>query len=128
MHDPEDDGGDDEGVGKAGDGVSELVGKLDVVVVEPSSRNLGEAVEARNASLGKETGQEVTNDTADAVSSEDLGRGVSSREPSEGGEETYIEGIIVAEHKLELGRKIADGAAKETEEDGSSYKRTMRTE
>jgi hypothetical protein len=35
---------------------------------------------------------------------------------------TYIKGIIVAEHELELSRKIADGTTEETEEDGSSYK------
>jgi hypothetical protein len=75
VHDPEDEGGDDEGVGKAGDRVSELVSKLDVVVVEPASRDLGEAVEASNASLGEEASEEVTNDTADTVSSEDLRKG-----------------------------------------------------
>jgi len=50
--------------------------------------------------LGKEAGQEVTNDTTNGV----------------GGEN--IEGIIVSEDELELGRKVTNGASHETKEDG----------
>lgn len=92
MHDPQDDGGDNERVGKAGNRVSELVSELDVVVVEPASRNLGETVEASNASLGEEASEEVTNDTADTVSSENLGWGINSNESSEWEEENVHQG------------------------------------
>lgn len=45
VHDEEDQAGDAEGVGEAGDAVRELVRELDVVVVEPAAVDLGEAVE-----------------------------------------------------------------------------------
>lgn len=45
VHQEEDDAGHDEGVGEAGDAVGELVAELDVIVVEPAARDLGEAVE-----------------------------------------------------------------------------------
>lgn len=66
--------GDDERVGEPSNGVSELVGELDVVVVKPASGDVGEAVEARNAPLSEEARQQVTNDTTDTVSGEDLQR------------------------------------------------------
>lgn len=53
VHDPEDDGGHDEGVGKTGGGVGELVSELDVVVVEPTAGNYGDAIEAGDGGLGK---------------------------------------------------------------------------
>lgn len=59
MHDPEDDGGHDEGVGETGGGVGELVSELDVVVVEPASGNYGDAIEAGDRGLGKETGEDL---------------------------------------------------------------------
>lgn len=48
VHDEEDDAGDAERVGEAGDAVGELVRELDVVVVEPAAVDLGEAVEVCN--------------------------------------------------------------------------------
>lgn len=59
MHDPEDDGGHDEGVGKTGGRVGELVSELDVVVVEPTAGNYGDAIEAGDRGLGKETGEDL---------------------------------------------------------------------
>ena len=72
MHDPEDDGGHDEGVAKACARIGELVAELDVVVVEPASGDDGDVVEACDRSLGEEAGEDVTDDSADAVRSKDL--------------------------------------------------------
>lgn len=47
VHDEEDEAGSSEGIEEAGDAVSQLVGKLDVMAVEPASVDLGEAVKMR---------------------------------------------------------------------------------
>ena len=49
-----------------------MVAELDVVVVEPASGDDGDVVEACDRSLGKEAGEDVTDDSADAVRSKDL--------------------------------------------------------
>lgn len=59
MHDPEDDGGENKGVPETSGGVGELVGELDVVVVEPASGDVGDAIEACDTCLGEETGQKL---------------------------------------------------------------------
>lgn len=65
--------GHDEGVAHAGDRVRDLVAKLDVMVVEPTSGDGREpAVEAGDARLRKETGEDVANQAADGVGREDL--------------------------------------------------------
>ena len=45
VHDPDDDGGHDEGVSHAGGAIGDLVSELDPVVVEPASGDDGDAVE-----------------------------------------------------------------------------------
>jgi hypothetical protein len=54
VHEEEDDAGTKKGVGKAGDAVSKLVGKLDVVAVEPTTRDHGEAVKMCYVVAGEE--------------------------------------------------------------------------
>lgn len=101
VHDPEDDGGHDEGVGDAGGGVCELVAELDPVVVEPASGNGGDAVKGSDGRLSEEASADVADETTDGVSGED------------------IEAVIVVEDELELGRPIASSATKNTESDSS---------
>lgn len=72
MHDPEDEGGDSERVAEASDGVGELVGELDEVLVEPASRDFSEAIEAGDGGLGEDTSKQVAGDTTDSVGSKDL--------------------------------------------------------
>lgn len=72
VHDPEDDGGHDEGVGDTGGGVSELVAELDPVVVEPASRDSGNAVKGSDGGLSEEGSANVADETTDGVSGEDL--------------------------------------------------------
>jgi hypothetical protein len=48
VHDEEDNAGTEERVDEAGDAVRELVGELDVVAVEPTTGDLGEAVKMGN--------------------------------------------------------------------------------
>lgn len=72
VHDPEDDGGHDEGVGDAGGGVGELVAELDPVVVEPASGDDSDAVEGSDGRLSEEASADVADETTDGVSGEDL--------------------------------------------------------
>lgn len=64
--------GHDEGVGQAGHGVGDLVPKLDVVVVDPASGNVGDAVEPSHTLLREESGQDVADDAADSMRRKDL--------------------------------------------------------
>ena len=48
----QDNAGHDEGVGEAGDGVGELVGELDVVVVDPAAVDDGGTVESGDVVTG----------------------------------------------------------------------------
>ena len=59
--------GHDEGVAEPGHAVRELVRELDVVVVDPTTGDDGDAVEASHARLGEETGEDVANDAADGM-------------------------------------------------------------
>lgn len=72
VHDPEDDGRNNEGVRESGGGISELMAKLDVVVVQPTTGDFSDAVESSDAGLGEETCKEVANNTANGVSGEDV--------------------------------------------------------
>jgi hypothetical protein len=56
-----------------------LDGELEVVLVEPSSRNNGGTVVGGNARLGEKTSEKVSNHTADAVRCEDLEIAVNDR-------------------------------------------------
>ena len=48
------------------------MGKLDVMLVQPTTGNDGDPVESSDAGLREEAGEEVSNDTANSVRSEDL--------------------------------------------------------
>jgi hypothetical protein len=72
VHDPEDDGRHHEGVAETGRGVGELVGELDVVVVEPAAGDDGRTVVVRHRGLCEETGEEVANDATNSVRRKDL--------------------------------------------------------
>lgn len=61
-----------ERVRKASDRVCELISELNVVVIEPTARDLGRAVEPGNARLREEGGEDVAHNAANAVRSEDL--------------------------------------------------------
>lgn len=107
------------GVSEATNRVGELVTQLDIVVVEPASRNLSDAIEASDAGLGKEGSEEVANNSTNTVSSKDLCTQVRHRFAFRL-KVTYIKGIIITEEELELGSKIAKGTAKDTEENSGS--------
>lgn len=64
--------GHHERVRKARHRVGELVGKLNVVVVEPAAVNHGDAVETSNAGLREQASEQVADNTADSMRREDL--------------------------------------------------------
>lgn len=99
VEDPEDDGGHDERVSKAGGGVGELISELDVVVIEPASRNDSEAVKGGNGALGKETGHNVSDHAPNCVGCK------------------HIKAVVVVKQELELGGEIASGTSDDTERD-----------
>lgn len=120
VEEEEDDAGHDEGVGEAGDAVGELVGELDVVVVDPATVNDGGTVQSGDVvtvmkvsggflegDMGrrgkdirsKDTSQQVTDNTANTVLSK------------------HIERLIDAEHELELGSKVAADTADNTKDE-----------
>ena len=68
--------GHDERISKTRGAVGDLVAELDVVVVKPATGDGGKAtVEAGNARLSEETGQDVANDATNGVRREDLCKG-----------------------------------------------------
>ena len=68
--------GHNERVAKTCCRVRNLVPELDVVVVEPATGDGSEAtVEAGDARLGEETGQDVANDATNGMRREDLCKG-----------------------------------------------------
>lgn len=101
VHDEEDDAGAAEGVGETSDGVSELVSELDPVTSDPASGDLGGAIEVGNVGSGEDTGEEVTDDTANTVLSED------------------IKSVVDVDEELELGGVVAGGASDNTVDDSS---------
>jgi hypothetical protein len=74
VHDPEDDGGHDQRITETSCGISNLVTKLDPVVINPSSGNVGNTVKSGNARLSKEGSENVSNHSTNTVSSKDLQR------------------------------------------------------
>lgn len=54
VHNEEDDASNDKGVSKSSDGISKLVTKLNVIVVDPATGNLGDTVEVRNVVTKKQ--------------------------------------------------------------------------
>ena len=62
----------DEGVGESSDGIGELMGKLDVMFIQPTTRDDSDTVESSNAGLRKDAGEEVTNNTTDSVGGKNL--------------------------------------------------------
>lgn len=96
----ENDAGADERVGKTADGVGQLVSELDVVLVEPSSRNDGSAVKVRNVVSSKETSKEVPDETTNTVNS------------------INIKSIINAHDVLELGTVVASSSTDDTKDHG----------
>lgn len=64
--------GHDKGIGQARDRIGELVTQLDPVTVQPATCDDSNSVEAGDASLGKEGGQDIADDTANSMRSEDL--------------------------------------------------------
>jgi hypothetical protein len=99
VHDEEDDAGTAEGVDTTGDGVSELVAELDPVVVEPSTRDLSEAVQMRYVVCGEESREDVADETTDGMLGED------------------VESIVDAEDELELGGVVGTGGSDDTVDD-----------
>jgi hypothetical protein len=85
VHDEQDDAGTEEGVCTTRDGVRKLVTKLDPVVVEPASRDVGETIQMGYVVGGEEGSEDVANETSNSVLSKD------------------IKSIINTENKLELG-------------------------
>ena len=62
----------DKRVGESGDRISELIGKLDVMLVQPTPGDEGDPIESSDAGLREEASEEVTNNTANSVRSEYL--------------------------------------------------------
>lgn len=50
-----------------GDGVGELLGELDVVVVDPASGDLGETIKAGDPAVGEDAGEERADKTSDTA-------------------------------------------------------------
>lgn len=71
MHDPENDGSDNKGVGHPRGRVCDLVAELLVVVIDPAAWDDG-TVKAGDRRLSEETGEQVASDTADGVRRENL--------------------------------------------------------
>jgi len=101
VHDPAEDSRHDEGVGTCGDGVGDLVAELNPVVVEPSTWDLGDTVEARDGCLGEETGHDAADDTSNGVGRKD------------------IERLVDSDEELDLGGKVTADTSDETDRDGS---------
>ena len=98
VHDEEDDAGSAERVGEAGCAVGKLVAELDVVTVEPPTRDDGDAVKSGNVVGSEEGGEDVADDATDAVLGED------------------VESVIDSDPELDLGGEIAAGGAYDTED------------
>jgi len=98
VHDEEDEAGSTKGIDHSADGIGKLVTKLDVVLVEPSTGDLGEAIKVRYVVGGEETGEDIADETANGVDGED------------------IESIVNSEEELELGGIVGTSGANDTED------------
>jgi len=72
IHDEEDEAGSTERVGTSGDRISELVAELDPVVVEPATRDLGEAIKMCYIVSSEESCKNVADETTNGVFSENI--------------------------------------------------------
>jgi len=61
-----------EGVAESGGRISELIRKLNVVLVQPTTWNVSDSIKSSHAGLREEACKEVASNTANAVSGEDL--------------------------------------------------------
>lgn len=100
VHDPTENSGHDERVGESGDSIGDLVTKLNVVVVKPSTWNLGDAVEPSNGCLREQCSHDAADDTANSVRCE------------------HVEGLVDADEELDLGSKVTPDTSDETDRDG----------
>jgi len=80
---------------------SQLVGKLDVVMIDPATVDLGKSIKVGNVIGSEETGQQISNQTANTVNGED------------------IKGIVDVKQELELGGIIASDASDNAEDHSS---------
>lgn len=96
VHDEKDNAGSTEGVCETSNGVGKLVGKLNVVTVDPSTWNDSGAIEMSYVVRGKDTSQQVSDDSSNTVLSED------------------IEGVVNVDEELELGGVVACGSSDNT--------------
>lgn len=97
----EDDAAENKGVRHTSDTVTQLVGELDVVVVDPATFDHGSTVKSCNVVGSEQTGEEISDKTTNTVDGED------------------IEGIINVEKELEFGAIVACDGSDHTEDDGS---------
>jgi len=109
-----------ERVRHARDGIGQLPGQLDVVLVEPTSGDHSKAIIGSDRRLGEEPGQELGEHRSDRNSNIwFLNTYVPENTTNPVGRKN-IERIIVPESELELGRKIANRAGQESEKYGGS--------
>jgi len=101
VHYPENDGGNNEGVAEAGGRISELICKLNVVLVQPTTWDDSDSIESSHTGLCEDTCEEVAKNTANTVGGED------------------VKGIIVTEEKFELSGEIANSSSSKAEKDRS---------
>lgn len=103
VHDPTDEGGDGKRPSGGSDNLGELVTELNVVVVWPSTIDLG-TVESGDGSLSQESSHDGTDHTTYTVRGKD------------------IESLVDTKQELELGSEITSGTGDESDSDsgGSS--------
>lgn len=96
VHNEEDQVGDGEGITHASETISNLMTDLNPVLIEPATRNDGNAIESSNVGLGENTGKNVTNETTNAMDGED------------------IKSIIIIEGVLQLAGEVANDTTDDT--------------
>lgn len=94
------DHGNDERPAETGSRVSKLVAELNPVVVDPTTGNKCGAIEGSNSVVGEESSEDVTNHTANTVSSED------------------VKSIVVTDKVLETSGEVAGSTTENAESDG----------
>jgi hypothetical protein len=109
VHNEKDNAGTTEGVGEASNGVSKLVCKLNVMTVDPSTRDFGSAIEMGYVVRGEDTSQQVANNSANTMLSKD------------------IKGVVDMDEELELGGIVACGSTDDSVDDGSPWGDISRT-
>lgn len=109
VHDEKDDACSSERINTTGDGISKLVTKLDPVLVEPSTWNLGETIKMGYVVSSEEGGEDVSDKSTNGVFGED------------------IKSVIDAKDKLELGSIIGTGSSHNTIDDGGPGRNETRS-